>query len=253
METNTRESYRFGEFELDLVRGGLYRRKNPVRLRPKSFDVLKYLVQHNGRLVTKKEVMHVVWADSFVTDDSLVQCLIDVRRALGARSAKYIKTVQRRGYIFDGEVRDDLPDQAKGLYLKWPIAVLPFKHLASRRNEFFELGMVDALITRLSNLRQLSPRPTSVIRQYMNTSEDPLKLGKKLGVKAVLTGNVQCADGKFRVTAQLLGIPDGNLIWADKFDEQFTDVFSMQDSVCNRIAAALESLVIGRDSDFILN
>ena len=72
MESDNRLSYFFGEFKLDLARGGLYRRNRQLWLRPKSFDVLKYLVQNCGRLVAKKEVIRAVCAASFVTDDSLV-------------------------------------------------------------------------------------------------------------------------------------------------------------------------------------
>jgi DNA-binding winged helix-turn-helix (wHTH) protein len=102
----SRRTYSFKDCTLDLDRGCLLRAGQEVRLRPKSFEVLKYLVEHHGRLVGKNDLMRAVWADAFVTDDSLVQCLIEVRRALGDESRRYIKTVPRRGYIFDLEVRE---------------------------------------------------------------------------------------------------------------------------------------------------
>jgi DNA-binding winged helix-turn-helix (wHTH) protein/TolB-like protein/lipoprotein NlpI len=98
--------YSFDDFVLDLARGRLLRAGEEAKLRPKSFDVLKYLVEHNGRLVSKNDLLQVVWPDAFVTDGSLVQCLIDVRRALGDDSQRYIKTVPRRGYIFEAKVSD---------------------------------------------------------------------------------------------------------------------------------------------------
>ncbi|MGB7069304.1 MAG: winged helix-turn-helix domain-containing protein [Pyrinomonadaceae bacterium] len=94
----------FDDFTLDLTRGCLLRGAVEVRLRPKSFEVLKYLAESGGRLVSKDELIEAVWVDTAVTDDSLVQCLIDVRRALGDASHRYIKTVTRRGYIFEAEV-----------------------------------------------------------------------------------------------------------------------------------------------------
>ena len=94
-----------------------------VKLRPKSFACLKYLVENRGRLVTKEELIQAVWPDSFVTDDSLVQCLIDVRRALGDDSLSYIKTVPRRGYLFDTEVIEEAPGAAGAVYAEQVEAV----------------------------------------------------------------------------------------------------------------------------------
>ncbi len=101
MQKNSRQTYSFDDFTLDLNRGCLLRSGQEIKLRPKSFEVFKYLVEHHGRLVSKNDLMRAVWSDSFVTDDSLVQCLIEVRRALGDESRRYIKTVPRRGYIFE--------------------------------------------------------------------------------------------------------------------------------------------------------
>jgi DNA-binding winged helix-turn-helix (wHTH) protein/TolB-like protein/Tfp pilus assembly protein PilF len=104
----------FGEFTLDLTRARLLRGGQEVKLRPKSFDVLKYLVANNQRLVTKGEIIQAVWPDSFVTDDSVVQCLRDVRRAMADDNQQYIKTVPRRGYIFDAPISD--PDCQTAVY-----------------------------------------------------------------------------------------------------------------------------------------
>jgi TolB-like protein/DNA-binding winged helix-turn-helix (wHTH) protein/Tfp pilus assembly protein PilF len=97
----------FDAFALDLTRGCLLCGAEEIKLRPKAFEVLSYLVENNGRLVSKNELIKAVWPDSFVTDDSLVQCLIEVRRALGDEAQQIIKTVPRRGYIFDKEVTDN--------------------------------------------------------------------------------------------------------------------------------------------------
>jgi TolB-like protein/DNA-binding winged helix-turn-helix (wHTH) protein/Tfp pilus assembly protein PilF len=91
----------FGDFTLDLRRGCLLHGSEEVKLRPKSFEVLRHLVENGGRLVSKDELMDAVWPDTAVTDDSLVQCLIEVRRALGDSEQQIIKTVPRRGYILE--------------------------------------------------------------------------------------------------------------------------------------------------------
>ena len=97
----TPKSYSFGRFVLDLERSRLTQDGVDVKLRPKSFELLCYLAQHHGRVVTKEELIKEVWTDAFVTDDSLVQCVRDIRRALEDDSQEYVKTVPRRGYVFE--------------------------------------------------------------------------------------------------------------------------------------------------------
>ena len=97
-------NYQFGEFTLDVVRGCVLKAGEEVKLRPKVYETLKYLVEHAGQLIGKQELMQAVWPDSAVTDDSLVQCTLELRRALDDRGHQLFKTVPRRGYLFTGEV-----------------------------------------------------------------------------------------------------------------------------------------------------
>jgi predicted ATPase/DNA-binding winged helix-turn-helix (wHTH) protein len=103
LETNS-QGYRFGDFTLDVVRGCVFKAGQEIKLRPKLYETLKFLVEHAGRLVSKQELMQALWPDSFVTDDSLVQCILELRRGLGDRGQKLLKTVPRRGYLFSAEV-----------------------------------------------------------------------------------------------------------------------------------------------------
>jgi len=113
MDRLSQQKLVFNEFTLDLARGCLFRNGEEIKLRPKSFDTLKHLVENNGRLISKDELFATVWPDTAVTDDSLVQCLIEVRRALGENGQQLIKTVPRRGYIFEADVirNDSSPTQ----------------------------------------------------------------------------------------------------------------------------------------------
>jgi DNA-binding winged helix-turn-helix (wHTH) protein len=101
MQAGREHTLSFDAFTLDVSRGCLRCGADDVRLRPKSFDVLRYLVENPGRLVGKEELLRAVWRNAFVTDNSLVQCLIEIRRALGHGAQAIIRTVPRRGYIFD--------------------------------------------------------------------------------------------------------------------------------------------------------
>jgi len=103
LETNPL-NYQFGEFTLDVAKGCVLKAGEEIKLRPKVYETLKYLVEHPGRLIGKQELMQAVWPDAFVTDDSLVQCTVELRRALDDRTQQLLKTVPRRGYLFTAQV-----------------------------------------------------------------------------------------------------------------------------------------------------
>ncbi|HUS07800.1 MAG TPA: transcriptional regulator, partial [Bryobacteraceae bacterium] len=100
----SRRQYCFGDFTLDLEGGFLRRRGEEITLRPKSFEVLAYLLEHHDRLVTKTALIEAVWPDAAITDNSLAQCLVEIRRALEDNSQQLIRTVARRGYMFTAPV-----------------------------------------------------------------------------------------------------------------------------------------------------
>ena len=94
-------SFSFGEFTLDLGRGALRIDGEDVPLRPQSFEVLRILVENHGRLVGKEQLHDAVWGGVAVTDDSLTHCLIDIRKAIGDTEKVIVRTVPRRGFIFE--------------------------------------------------------------------------------------------------------------------------------------------------------
>jgi len=100
----TQGTFCFGEFTLDLAGGFLRRGGTEVPLQPKPFEVLAYLVEHKGRFVSKSALIAAVWPDTAVTNNSLAQCLVEIRRALGDDSQRLIRTLARRGYVFTATV-----------------------------------------------------------------------------------------------------------------------------------------------------
>src|SRR3954468_15150426 len=94
----------FGGYTLDLDRGSLLRGETEIALRPKTFAVLSFLVQNNGRLVSKDELFAAVWPNLAVTDDALVQSIGELRRGLGDDGPRLIKTIPRRGYRLESAV-----------------------------------------------------------------------------------------------------------------------------------------------------
>ena len=107
-----RVSY-FRDVTIDFRRQTITRAGEETRLRGRSFDVLVYLVRSPGRVVSKQELIEAVWGDVAVSDDSLVQCLVEIRRSLGDLQDT-IKTVRGRGYMLDATVSTAPPPTPTG-------------------------------------------------------------------------------------------------------------------------------------------
>jgi DNA-binding winged helix-turn-helix (wHTH) protein/TolB-like protein/Tfp pilus assembly protein PilF len=128
------------------------------------------------------------------------------------------------------------------------IAVLPFKPLNNEsRNESLEMGMTETLITHLENLKQIVVRPVSAVRKYSDPQQDPIKAGQELQVDAVLDGSIQKAGDRIRVTVRLTNVHNGSTLWIQQFDENFTDIFKVQDSISQRVANSLPLNLNGED------
>jgi TolB-like protein/DNA-binding winged helix-turn-helix (wHTH) protein/tetratricopeptide (TPR) repeat protein len=104
MHTIAHTVFGFEGYALDVTRGLLSAEGREIPLRPKSFEVLRYLVENADRLVSKDELMQAIWPSVIVTDDSLKRCVSDVRLALSDGEQRIIKTVPRRGYVFAAPV-----------------------------------------------------------------------------------------------------------------------------------------------------
>ena len=97
--------YRFDSFTLDIVRGALLAAGGTeVALRPKAFALLRQLVENAGRLINRDEIMAAVWPGVIVTEDSITQCVMEIRRALHDDEQRLLRTVPRRGFLFATEV-----------------------------------------------------------------------------------------------------------------------------------------------------
>jgi DNA-binding winged helix-turn-helix (wHTH) protein/TolB-like protein len=118
------------------------------------------------------------------------------------------------------------------------LAVLPLKSLGAGE-DYLGSGIADAVIRRASQTGQLTVRPTSAVLHYLKNDTDALTAARELNVDAVLEGTVQRADGRLRVSVNLLRTSDGKSLWADSFDMPATDVFVIQDKVAQHVATRL--------------
>jgi TolB-like protein len=260
MEADQTTIYRFDHFTLDLVRGMLLAEDGTeLSLRPKSFALLHHFVANSGRLVDRDELMQVVWPGVFVTDDSIAQCITEIRRALGGDGQRLLRTIPRRGYRLavsvstadSAEVAVVPKDAPNDAILSDPaaatpsdppaIAVLPFQNMSGdAEQEYFADGIVEEIITALSRIRWLCVIARNSSFTYKGQAVDIRHVGRDLGVRYVLEGSVRRSANQVRVTAQLIDASNGAHLWADHFDGPLEDVFELQDKIASSVAGVIE-------------
>jgi adenylate cyclase len=257
------KSIQFQSFVLDLDRFSLYGPSGRLDLRPKSFEVLRYLAEHASRLVTKDELIKAVWPDVAVTDESLTRCISDVRHVLGDESQSIIKTIQRRGYRFDAAtferngVATELPEapQRKAQPpsdARPSIAVLPFTNMSGDpEQEYFSDGITEDIITDLSKISGLLVVARNMTFTYKGNPVKIQQVSQDLNVKFVLEGSVRKAGSRVRVTAQLVeGNGEGHL-WAERYDRDLTDIFAIQDEIAHAIVDQLRVKLLAEERQAI--
>ncbi|HKA22463.1 MAG TPA: tetratricopeptide repeat protein [Blastocatellia bacterium] len=130
-------------------------------------------------------------------------------------------------------------EQGAGRAIK-SIAVLPFKSLgADNADEYLGVGIAETLTTRLGSLKLLTVRPSSAVLKYVNSEKETGVAGRELNVDSVLEGSIRRLGERLRITVRLVRVSDVSLLWADHFDENFTDIFKVEDSISTKVASSL--------------
>jgi adenylate cyclase len=243
----------FGRFTLNLDRGALLADGAECTLRPKSFALLRHFVENPGRLINRDEIMATVWPGVFVTDDSIAQCVSDIRRALGDSDQSLLRTLPRRGFLFTlPPSRDpELPGSAVSasapvstpppLPDKPSIAILPFQNMSGDpEQEYFADGMVEEITTALARIPWLFVVARNSSFTFKGQAVNVQQVGRELGVRYVLEGSVRKAAGRVRIAGQLIDAVSAAHLWADHFDGSLEDVFELQDKVAFSVAGVIE-------------
>jgi TolB-like protein len=237
-------------------------------LRPKTFEVLKYLATSGGRLVDRNELLGAVWGKVMVTDDSLAQCISEIRRALGAPGHSLIQTVPRRGYRFCGAVSSrppwavELREQPAAVHptgetgsIDSPaIAVLPFENLSEDPGQrFLSDGVTEDLLTELSRFSDLRVISRNSSFRYRGKHVDVRQIGRRLGARYLLEGSIRRSDSRIRLNAQLVDTATGAQVWADRYDRDLEDLLAVQDELARTIAAVLAVRVTRAEAERVLS
>ncbi len=298
------------DWEIDPAACSLTRKGETVRLEPKAMDLLVFLAKNPGKVHSRDFLLEKVWSDVIVSDESLTNAIIKLRKALqdSARNPEYIETLPKRGYRLIADVEFLSPDdlEAKttepksirseetyavslqnssiiirrlplwtglvmvligalvllGIYLnvteegsqkpaeqasvgldlpdKPSIAVLPFMNIGNDiEDSYFSDGITDDLITDLSRLSGLFVISRTSSFPYKGRGIDVREISKTLGVRYLLEGRVRRNRDRVRVNVQLIDGLNGEQLWADRYDGEMKDVFSLQDRMTGKIISAL--------------
>lgn len=273
------KTYSFGDFVVDERRAELSGPEGRIRLRPQSFAVLQLLVANPGRLMTKNDLHARVWGDRAVTDDSITQCLIDIRKALGDTGREIVRTVPRRGYVFAAEVAVASPDPSLpaaaperrarrrltavaiagavvciGLAWLWQrgglmpatapmersVAVLPFVDMSGRRDQqYLGNGLSEDIVSSLGRYPALRVIARTSSFSLAAQSADIEQIRESLNVAYVLEGSIRRVGDQVRIVAQLIDSTDSTKAWSDTYEISQQELFSIQNAIAESVAQAI--------------
>lgn len=263
MDAESPRTFRVNGILVDVA-GGTLRDEdgNEIPLRPQAFALLRHLIGKSGLLVGKDELMQVVWPNVFVTDDSLVQCVRDVRRAIRDDDQSVLKAVRKRGYRLD--VHDAtapiasssaawrrivLPGILAGAFLAVGFAialkasrpvtsslpsvvVLPFETIggdeaAARLAD----GLTEDIIIDLARFPEFEVVGSSSSAVYL----DGRAAATELGAAFVVQGSIRREAARVRIVAQLIDAETGLSLWSNRWDRQAADVFAVQTEIAEEV------------------
>jgi TolB-like protein/DNA-binding winged helix-turn-helix (wHTH) protein len=258
---------RVGGAEVDLAEGRVRAPDGTVtELRRQSADVLRVLAAHPGRTVPKSEILGTVWGDIAVTDDSLVQCVADIRRALGSARDR-VHTAHRSGYRLDldpvpaaqrgfplrllaacaGLVGAALIAIAAGQFRDRParagfdgpvVAVMPFENLSEPgRWDRLARGVTEEVIADLATNPWLFVLADATTRPHAGAT--PQAVGAALGAGHVVTGTLQAEGGRVRVTVALADVASGRQRWTRQWDGPTDDLLAIQSAAAKALVGEL--------------
>jgi TolB-like protein len=265
--------YRFGSFTLDAARRELRRDGADIAVEPQVFDLLRVLIEHRDRVVSRDDLLEAVWNGRIVSEATLGSRINAARTALGDTGIeqRWIRTLPRKGVRFVGTVQEaapvpppEPPPPAPSMPgLAWrsgtrlpAVAVLPFTNMsADPEQDYFADGMTDEIITALSRISGLFVIARNSTFTYRGAAIDVRRVGQELGVGYVVEGSVRRGGTRLRITGQLVDAVTGAHLWADRFDGELHDVFALQERIAASAAAAIEPTLqwaeigrLGRDA-----
>ena len=258
--------YKFGPFILDQGERTLLHGEELVPLTPKAFDTLMVLLESAGHLVTKERLLEEVWPETFVEEAVLSVNISTLRKALsiGGEKQQYIKTISKRGYRFSASVIRVGPESSESIVTREPsemlttspvhtktakpaansLAVLPFENVSADPNfEYLSDGLTESIINGLSPLQNLRVSARNTVFRYKAKQMDPQEIGRKLGVRSVVTGRIVHLGERLVFSTELIDVTHGWQMWGEQYHRGMSDILALQQelsaAICSRLKARL--------------
>jgi TolB-like protein len=240
------QNIRFGPYEVNLSSHELRKHGLRIRLAEKPFQILEFLLEHAGEVVTRKELRQRLWPNIYVGYEHSLNTAVNTLRVLlgdSAHNPRYIETLPRLGYRFIAPVEKVDRSAGQGSVKKM-LAVLPFENLEdSQEQEYLASGLTDEMISQLG---QLDPKRLGVIArtsaiQYKGTKKSIAEIARELRVERVLEGSVRREGRHVRITVQLISAADETNLWSASYDRELRDVLSLQSEIAQAVGKALAS------------
>ena len=248
--------YRFGSFEFDPDPGDLFHRGRKIRVQNQVSQLLAILIERAGKLVSRKELRHLLWPDdTFVDfDRGLNKAICALRTTLRDHALKpaFIETIPRRGYRFVGAVETVGPESRRDHAQVPPRAVRRIESLAvlplvnqseGSSGDYFSDGMTEELITAVSRIQSLHVISRTSVMRFKETRKSLTAIARELGVDAVIEGSVARSEGKLRITAQLILAPEDRHIWSGRFEREMCHVLELQAEIAQSIATQIHRVI----------
>jgi DNA-binding winged helix-turn-helix (wHTH) protein len=250
VQQETEGPIRFAGFTLDLARGRLLGDEGDVPLRPKSFAFLSHMARNAGRVVSKDELLSAIWPEVIVTEDSLTRCVHEVRKALGPTGPAVLRTVPRRGYLFQRPMVEPTtarwqPAQATdvnpaigedssagaGALRRDGIAVLPFSLSAPADPSDALLldGLAHDVISRLARLRSFHVIARGSTFALRHLAADPVAAGRALDVAYAVAGSAAIRGKQIALRIEIVDVSGRSVLWTHDFAEDraaFSDLIA---------------------------
>src|SRR5215468_7158103 len=245
--------HKFGPFRLDAKAETLFRGSEPVALGRRAVTLLRVLVERAGTVVAKSVLIEAAWSGLAVEEANLTVQIGALRRAFADEPGgdRWIETLPTRGYRFVGPAvtTEEIGPVAGGApALSLPdrpsVAVLPFANLSGDpQQDYLSDGITEDITTELSRFSELLVIGRNSAFQYKGKAGDLRQIGRELGARYLLEGSVRRSGDRIRITAQLIDGTTGAHRWAERYDRELHDAFTVQDEVVRAIVATLAAHV----------
>jgi adenylate cyclase len=230
-----------GPFRVDRLSRTLTRDGVTVAVSGRAVDILGVLVEAGSETVSKDALLKRVWSGQIVEENNLQVQISALRKAMGEG---WIVTVPGRGYRIVVPLPTAKPASANISSSKPSIAILPFTNMSGDvAQEFIADGMAEDITTALSRVRSFLVIARNSSFTYKGRAIDVRQVGRELGARYVLEGSVRRGGERLRVSAQLADAETGIQVWAERYDRDLHDIFTLQDEITEAVARSIEPAI----------